>query len=297
MNVPFSTYKLVEEAKKIIRLAATAAEEKESPLELCYSGGKDSEVMRLLAVDAGVDFKPIYKQTTIDRPYTTSYCLKRDVEIIRPKQTFLQMLAKKGFPTRRCRWCCERLKEFKVHDVALVGVRRAESLARYNRYTEVSQCRVYHRGGNCEQFFPLLNWELFNLREFIEVNRVELHPHYYDDWGHLQCNRRLGCIGCPLRGDNGKSDFEEFPLMLRQWLIAAYKWWNVTNGTTKKKFSSPQKLFLHNMLCRSYSEYVEKFENVLFGFSDLDALRMIANRFNLSESQLIDDFSLYMEKK
>lgn len=296
-KVNYSTYWLVEESKKIIKMAAQAAEQKQCELELCFSGGKDSEIMRLIAIDAGVKFRAVYKQTTIDRPRTTAYCLERDVDVLRPSETFLQMLSRKGFPTRRCRWCCERLKEYKVSDVALVGVRRSESRQRSLRYNEVSQCRVYHRGGNCEQFFPLLNWEVYNEHEFCIVNKVQLHPHYYDDDGQLQIHRRLGCIGCPLRGDNGKSDFKEFPMMLRQWLISSYKWWNFTKGTTKNKFSSPQKVLIHNLFCRSYKEYVEKFENVLFGFSDMDALYMLSSYFGLSYDILRNDFLLYVEKK
>ena len=291
-----NTLSKVEESIKIIRLAAAAAERKGSQLELCYSGGKDSEIMRVLADMAGVKYDAVYKQTTIDRPQTTRYVLEHGARIIRPSTTFFQLVAKKGFPTRRCRWCCERLKEYKVHDVALVGVRQAESAKRATRYTDITQCRNYHRGGNVEQFYPLLHWFLDDEVEFVQAHGVRLHPHYYRENGSLDLSRRLGCIGCPLKGDNGKGDLKEYPLFLRQLLISSYKWWNITKGTTKNKFSSPQKLLIHNLYCRSYDEYRLRFENVLFGFSDFDALLLLSQQFNIPYEVLERDFICYIKK-
>lgn len=277
-------------------LAEKAAGIKGSPLELAYSGGKDSEIMRHIAERHGIPFVAIYKQTTIDRPLTTAYCLERNVQIMRPKKTFLQLVAKKGFPTRRARWCCERFKEYKVHDVALVGVRRAESRARASRYTDVTMCRHYHTGGNVEQFFPLLDWTEKDELQYCLEYGVRLHPHYYREDGTIDISRRLGCIGCPLRGDNGKGDLKEFPKFTRQLLIASYKWWNETNGKSKQKFSSPQKILLHNLYCRSYDEYLKRFENTLFGFSDVDALECLAKGLNLDFNQLRGDFFRYVNK-
>ena len=39
-------------------------------VELCYSGGKDSDVILELAKMAGIRFRAIYKNTTIDPPGT-----------------------------------------------------------------------------------------------------------------------------------------------------------------------------------------------------------------------------------
>lgn len=280
-----TTNELVSEAKQVLQLAAMAAEQKGEILELCYSGGKDSEVMRCLALDAGIKFEPIYKQTTIDRPYTTAYCKERNVTILRPAESFLQMMKRKGAPTRRCRWCCERLKEYKVRNTAVVGVRRAESRARSSRYTDYSQCRVYHRGGSCEQYFPLLNWTDGDMLAYILYHNIPLHPHYYVE-GSVDISRRLGCIGCPLRGDNGKSDFMEFPKMLRQWLISLGAWYSIKERKTTAKFSSPAKLMIHNLFCRSYKEYVDKYESGLW-FSDADSYMMLQNYFHIYLEDLV----------
>lgn len=40
----------------------------DGPIEVCYSGGKDSDVILELAKMAGINYRAIYKNTTIDPP-------------------------------------------------------------------------------------------------------------------------------------------------------------------------------------------------------------------------------------
>lgn len=72
----------------------------DGPIEVSYSGGKDSDVILELAKMAGIPFEAIYKQTTIDPPGTTSHCKEMGATIIRPKQTFLQLVEDHGLPPR-----------------------------------------------------------------------------------------------------------------------------------------------------------------------------------------------------
>ena len=39
-----------------------------APLLLCYSGGKDSDVLLQLAINSGIDFEVLHNHTTIDAP-------------------------------------------------------------------------------------------------------------------------------------------------------------------------------------------------------------------------------------
>lgn len=98
----------------------------DGPIELSYSGGKDSDVILRLARMAGIEFRAIYKNTTIDPPGTIEHCKDNGVEILNPKHTFLELVAKKGRPTRFARHCCTELKEYKVLDRAIQGIRREE---------------------------------------------------------------------------------------------------------------------------------------------------------------------------
>ncbi len=106
------------------------------PIEVSYSGGKDSDVILELAKMAGIPYRAIYKNTTIDPPGTIKHCKSKGVEILKPTINFFDLVKKKGVPTRRARFCCEVLKEYKVLDRAIQGIRRSESVKRAKRYNE-----------------------------------------------------------------------------------------------------------------------------------------------------------------
>lgn len=133
--------RLQRKIDRSIKLLQSSCKDKQ--VELCYSGGKDSDVILELAKMAGINYRAIYRCTTIDPPGTIKHCLDNGVEIRRPKESFLNIIEKKGFPTRRARFCCERLKEYKIMDIAIQGIRRSESTKRAKMYTEPTKCRVY----------------------------------------------------------------------------------------------------------------------------------------------------------
>lgn len=117
----------------------------DDPIEVSYSGGKDSDVILALTKMAGIPYRAIYKNTTIDPPGTVQHCKDNGVEVVMPKERFLDIIARKGFPTRRARFCCEVLKEYKILDNAVQGIRRSESTKRSKNYAENEPiiCRNY----------------------------------------------------------------------------------------------------------------------------------------------------------
>ena len=80
-------------------------------VELSYSGGKDSDVILALAKMADISIRPIYKCTTIDPPGTIKHVRENGVEVVKPDETFFQLIEKQGFPTMRARFCCDVQKE------------------------------------------------------------------------------------------------------------------------------------------------------------------------------------------
>ena len=54
---------------------ATDANGDKQPIEIAYSGGKDSDVILQLAKEAGINFKAIYRCTTIDPPGTIKHVI------------------------------------------------------------------------------------------------------------------------------------------------------------------------------------------------------------------------------
>ena len=148
-------------------------------IEISYSGGKDSDVILELAKMAGIPYRAIYKATTIDPPQTIAHAREMGAEVIRPKKTFFQLVSKSGFPSRFSRWCCSALKEYKVCDRAIQGVRRSESRKRAERYKEPEVCRVYSAKEKVKQYLPILEWTDQDVEEFIKERNIKCHPLYY----------------------------------------------------------------------------------------------------------------------
>ena len=148
-------------------------------IELSYSGGKDSDVILELAKMAGIPYRAIYKATTIDPPQTIAHAREMGAEVVRPKKTFFQLINEKGFPTRVSRWCCSVLKEYKICDRAIQGIRRSESRKRAERYKEPEVCRVYSAKEKVKQYLPILEWTDQDVEEFIKERNIKCHPLYY----------------------------------------------------------------------------------------------------------------------
>ena len=107
-----------KEKDAIARLKAFEPKDGE-PYYLCYSGGKDSDVIRILAQLAGVRHEIHHNLTTVDAPETIEYIKSIPNVIIdkarysdgTPKTMWNLMPKKKMPPTRIVRWCCSELKE------------------------------------------------------------------------------------------------------------------------------------------------------------------------------------------
>lgn len=95
----------------------------------CFSGGKDSIVIKRLVEMAGVKCEWHYHKTTIDPPELVRFIrnVHPDVIIDPPKHgNFFNRMVQKGFPTRRVRWCCDEYKEgnFPTDTVVIMGYSR-----------------------------------------------------------------------------------------------------------------------------------------------------------------------------
>lgn len=232
----------------------------DGPIELCYSGGKDSDVILELAKMSGITFEAIYKNTTIDPPGTIAHCKDNGVTIMHPKKTMMQVIEEKGWPTRRARFCCAELKEYSVYRRAIQGIRRSESRARAKRYKEPELCRVYGKDDNVRVYLPILEWTNEDVYNFIADRGIKCHPLYYDENGVFHVERRLGCIGCPMRSDNGKSDFLKYPGMLKAWIRAGKKYLDShPQCKAKEKFKDAYHLAIHDLFFDSYQDFAEVF--------------------------------------
>jgi len=253
----------------------------DGPIELAYSGGKDSDVILELAKMAGIPFRPIYKNTTIDPPGTIQHVKDMGVAIRQPKLTMLQIIETKGWPTRRARFCCSVLKEYKIWDRCIVGVRRAESTARAKRYHEPELCRIYNKNERVRQYLPILEWTDEDVEKFIKERGIHCAPIYYDRGGQFHVERRLGCIGCPLKSDNGRGDFKKYPKMLKAWIKAEKKYLDThPNSRAKEKFGTAYDMAFHDLFTKSYDDYIGKVHGLLPD-ADIDPKKYLEEYFGI----------------
>lgn len=207
---------------RAIKLIKSIKLDKGEAVEVAYSGGKDSDVILQLAKESGINYKAIYKNTTIDPAGTIKHAREKGADVLQPKKNFGEIIQQAGFPNRFKRVCCKMLKEYKVLDKSILGVRRAESTKRAKRYTEPTTCRYY--GAKTEknhvvQYYPILDWTDEDVKDFISDRHITLHPLYYRKDGRLDVSKRLGCMCCPLKGLKERlEDFKKNPNMVKYYI-------------------------------------------------------------------------------
>lgn len=141
----------IREAEAVLKLAAEMSKAYyDAPLIICYSGGKDSDVMLDIAkrcLDVG-QFEVLNSHTTVDAPETVYHIrevFKRceaegiHTEVRMPRYkgeptSMWKLIEQKGVPTRLVRYCCTILKETTTPNrMVAVGVREDESTGRHGR--------------------------------------------------------------------------------------------------------------------------------------------------------------------
>lgn len=270
--------KKIEQSVKLLQCTC-----KGKTVELCYSGGKDSDVILELAKMAGIAYVPIYRNTTIDPPGTIKHCLSKGVKIARPRKSFYEVVAQKGMPTRRARFCCQVMKEYKIMDTAIQGIRRAESTKRAKLYKEPVLCRLYDNSkkNKCDVILPILEWSNKDVLEFVKLRHIRLHPFYYEFNGLINIEKRLGCMGCPLKADKGLAEFKQYPKIVKAWLRAANIWWNEhPNTKSHDLFADVYEIFIGNVFFDSYEDMRVALHCSAFG--DLSAKALLENYFHIN---------------
>lgn len=207
--------KKVNQAIKLIQSASKIAAQNGCPeIELAYSSGKDSDVILELTKMAGVPYRAIYKNTTIDPSGTIKHAREMGAEVLSPKMPFFKLIERHGLPSNIQRFCCRYLKEYKVLDYAIVGIRRCESRKRAERYKEPESCRVYSKTEKVRQYYPILEWTDNDVEQFIKQRNIKCASLYYDDNGVFHVERRLGCLCCPMLDKKRIEQFKEHPQMI-----------------------------------------------------------------------------------
>lgn len=275
--------KKIDRAIKLIQSASKIAAENGSELEVCYSGGKDSDVILELTKIANVKYRAIYKVTSIDPKGTIKHALKNGCEIVPPKKNFISLLAYFGMPSRLNRHCCRHLKEYKILDYAILGIRSGESVARKKRYKEPEQCRVYNKKEKVRQYFPILDWTNDDVAQFIKEHKIQCHPLYYDENGNFDVNKRLGCMACPLMSHKQRlKEFKKYPNMVKLYVRGGgYFLDSHPLSKIATLCKDAYQFFCFDVFCeRSNIRFQEKFGKTLFD-DGINCKEFLENYFNI----------------
>lgn len=262
------------EAKAIERLK-TASEMSlniyDQPLMITYSGGKDSDVLLLLAERAGIPYEVCHSHTTADAPQTVYYVrdtfkrleakgIKCTVAhgMYKGKRTSMWSLIpqKKMPPTRLIRYCCSVLKETAGNNRFIAtGVRWAESVKRKNT-AGIYEEKNYHKNHNeriiltndnddkrkvVETCYlkrkmavnPIVDWTDMDVWDYLHEAGVKGNPLY------CMGMKRVGCVGCPMAEKNREFEFRLFPKYRALYVKAFDKMLKVRReaGLTERNFA------------------------------------------------------------
>lgn len=195
---------------------------------VCFSGGKDSVVIKHLAIIAGIDVDPVYSMTTIDPPELIYYIRDHHKDVVwrKPEMHMLRYMveAGKGLPTRIFRWCCEKYKENTGNEchLKIIGVRAEESVRRKGMWKQVNASR---KNKGVMILAPIVYWTDRDVWNFIHGENLA-YCRLYDDGF-----KRLGCIGCPLAGPAAQAnEFDRWPRYKNLWWLYTQKFWERWHG-------------------------------------------------------------------
>lgn len=264
---------------------------KDGPVEISYSGGKDSDVILELAKMAGIDYRIIYKNTTIDPPGTMQHCRDTGAEIIQPRRSFLQIITAKGYPNTFRRFCCSELKEYKLLDRAVQGIRRDESTKRAMTYKEPEICRVYSKTQKTRVYLPILEWTAEDVARFIGERGIKCAPVYYDKDGNFHPERRLGCMCCPLKNIAARvGDFRAHKQMVGLYLVGGGRWLKKQHEKGKwLEFKDVYEYFTKMLWYSSVQDFLEATDGGLFGEANrIDCKKLIEDKLDYKVPDYIE---------
>ena len=221
------------------------------PLVVTDSGGKDSQVVKELALRSGIPFEIQHNHTTADAPETVRFVRSEarrfeglgiqytiNLPIYKGQRTSMWNLIPQKLmpPTRLVRYCCSVLKEGGgAGRFITTGVRWAESSARKNNRgiyekigsTKATKIILNNDNDDKRMLFencrlkakrvvnPIVDWTDTDVWAFLEDAKAPVNPLYAEGW----C--RVGCVGCPMAGTKGRErEFLRWPKYQQMYINA-----------------------------------------------------------------------------
>ena len=204
------------------------------PIAVSFSGGKDSLVVLLLALESGLEFSTFFLDTGIELPETVDYVKKIEKEYglkidkIDAGNAFFESLEHFGPPGRDYRWCCKVCKlgpttryiieKYPSGLLTLIGQRRYESADRMRKGSVWENEWV----PNQISASPIQNWTSLEVWLYILWKKAPINPWY------RRGLTRIGCYLCP------SSDLADFAIV-REYFKGIEKWFEYLKKYARAK--------------------------------------------------------------
>lgn len=238
-----------------------------------YSAGKDSDVLKAVMDEVGVDYILNFANTSNDNSDTYRHWNEVKVtapsyHVMNPKEGFYAWIKRKKYfiPSALVRNCCSTFKEGQLtqhydrHEelIDIIGVRALESFKR-SKYVKImdNEVRVkLHGKDNLPKKWvllaPIVEWSDLDVWVYLLAHDIKFHKAYR--YGFERC----GCLICPYQSDYADMLVERYySHQWNRWLTKilpisyvnmhiekAYKWtlqeW--LNGAWKKGISKESEL-------------------------------------------------------
>ena len=212
------------------------------PLIITDSGGKDSSVVKELALRSGIPFEIMHNHTTADAPETVRFVRQEakrfedlgikytiNMPMYKGKRTSMWSLIPQKLmpPTRLVRYCCAVLKETGgAGRFIATGVRWSESTSRkngrgiYETVAAKKDNKIMLNNDNDDKRMlfencrlqakrvvnPIVDWSESDVWDFLHSDDAPpCNPLYCEGW------KRVGCVGCPMASKAREKEFIRWP--------------------------------------------------------------------------------------
>ncbi len=230
-----SIRKMGKNAMNTIKGIANQKGYRDLPVNVSFSGGKDSLVVLDLTISAlkDRDLKAFFLNTGIEFPETVefanSYCKRNNIELIEKSAVsdFWDNVDTFGPPAKDFRWCCKICKLAPANEameecleqastcITVDGKRRYESFSRAGIST--SEKNPFVPGQL--NIFPIKDWKAIEVWLYIHWRGLEYNPLY--DLGF----ERVGCYLCPAALSAEYMRVKDlYPQLYERWESFLKKW-------------------------------------------------------------------------
>jgi phosphoadenosine phosphosulfate reductase len=201
------------------------------PLNISFSGGKDSLASLCLALKVAPQAEVFFIDTRLEFPDTVDYVKKfaKDhnlpLHIIEGEGLFFDQVCSFGPPAKDFRWCCKTNKlgpltafiqqRYPQGCLTIEGRRIYESFSR----SKIGAVEQNPYVPNQVTISPIRNWKALEVMLYIYWNKLDPNPLYEKDY------ERIGCWLCPASLQSEFTNTKKtHPQLYQQWTSCLEDW-------------------------------------------------------------------------